>query len=89
MPVPPRVVIAGAGFGGLACGAGAPARAGRRPPRRPGSAANFFGIPHAVGLGSRIIVFVTWAWNHFFYDRPARLTVGPSADEPRLNTKEL
>jgi NADH dehydrogenase len=48
----------------------------------------FVHLMYLVGFRSRVIVFVTWAWNYFFYDRPVRLIVGQSADEPRITREE-
>lgn len=48
----------------------------------------FVHLMYLVGFRSRAIVFWTWAWNYFFYDRPVRLIVGPSADEPRITREE-
>ena len=44
----------------------------------------FVHLMYLVGFRSRVIVFFTWAWNYFFYDRPVRLIVGTSSDEPRI-----
>ena len=35
----------------------------------------FVHLMYLVGFRSRVIVFFTWAWNYFFYDRPVRLIV--------------
>ncbi len=32
----------------------------------------FVHLMYLVGFRSRVIVFFTWAWNYFFYDRPVR-----------------
>lgn len=48
----------------------------------------FVHLMYLVGFRSRVIVFVTWAFNYFFYDRPVRLIVGPSADEPHVTREE-
>lgn len=48
----------------------------------------FVHLMYLVGFRSRVIVFVTWAWNFFFWDRPVRLIVGPSADEQRITGEE-
>jgi len=44
----------------------------------------FVHLMYLVGFRSRVIVFFTWAWNYFFFDRPVRLIVGASSDEPRI-----
>lgn len=48
----------------------------------------FVHLLYLVGFRSRVIVFVTWAWNYFFYDRPVRLIVGHSGDEGRITGEE-
>jgi NADH dehydrogenase len=48
----------------------------------------FVHLLYLVGFRSRVIVFVTWAWNYFFYDRPVRLIVGHSADERGITSEE-
>ncbi|HEX6539071.1 MAG TPA: NAD(P)/FAD-dependent oxidoreductase [Candidatus Dormibacteraeota bacterium] len=48
----------------------------------------FVHLLYLIGFRSRVIVFVTWAWNYFFYDRPVRLIVGQSADERRITSEE-
>ena len=48
----------------------------------------FVHLMYLVGFRSRVIVFFTWAWNYFFFDRPVRLIVGTSSDEPRISGDE-
>lgn len=48
----------------------------------------FVHLLYLVGFRSRVIVFITWAFNYFFYDRPVRLIVGKSADERRITREE-
>ncbi|MBV8526683.1 MAG: NAD(P)/FAD-dependent oxidoreductase, partial [Candidatus Dormibacteraeota bacterium] len=48
----------------------------------------FVHLLYLVGFRSRIIVFVSWAFNYFFYDRPVRLIIGKSADERRITREE-
>ncbi|MGH7687271.1 MAG: NAD(P)/FAD-dependent oxidoreductase [Candidatus Dormibacteria bacterium] len=48
----------------------------------------FVHLLYLVGFRSRVIVFVSWAFNYFFYDRPVRLIVGQSADESRITREE-
>ena len=48
----------------------------------------FVHLLYLVGFRSRVIVFVSWAFNYFFYDRPVRLIVGKSADESRITREE-
>ncbi len=48
----------------------------------------FVHLLYLVGFRSRVIVFITWAFNYFFYDRPVRLIVGTSADERRITREE-
>ncbi|MFN2583059.1 MAG: NAD(P)/FAD-dependent oxidoreductase [Candidatus Dormibacteria bacterium] len=49
----------------------------------------FVHLMYLVGFRSKLIVFATWAWNYFFYDRPVRLIVGTSADVPRIRTEDM
>ena len=49
----------------------------------------FVHLMYLVGFRSRVIVFFTWAWNYFFYDRPVRLIVGTSSDEPRIRREDV
>ncbi|MGC4120301.1 MAG: NAD(P)/FAD-dependent oxidoreductase [Myxococcales bacterium] len=37
----------------------------------------FVHLMYLVGFGSRLLVFVQWAWNYFSYNRSARLITGP------------
>ena len=48
----------------------------------------FVHLLYLVGFRSRVIVFITWAFNYFFYDRPVRLIIGRSADERRITREE-
>ena len=48
----------------------------------------FVHLLYLVGFRSRAIVFVSWAFNYFFYDRPVRLIIGKSADERRITREE-
>lgn len=48
----------------------------------------FVHLLYLVGFRSRVIVFISWAFNYFFYDRPVRLIVGMSADERRITREE-
>ena len=48
----------------------------------------FVHLMYLVGFRSRVIVFFTWAWNYFFFDRPVRLILGTSSDEPRISGDE-
>jgi NADH dehydrogenase len=41
----------------------------------------FVHLLYLVGFRSRALALVSWAWNYFFWDRPVRLIVAPSADE--------
>ncbi|HEY3451403.1 MAG TPA: NAD(P)/FAD-dependent oxidoreductase [Myxococcales bacterium] len=38
----------------------------------------FVHLMYLVGFGSRLLVFVQWAWNYFTYNRSARLITGPN-----------
>jgi NADH:ubiquinone reductase (H+-translocating) len=41
----------------------------------------FVHLLYLVGFRSRALALWSWAWNYFFWDRPVRLIVSPSADE--------
>jgi NADH dehydrogenase len=41
----------------------------------------FVHLLYLVGFRSRALALVSWAWNYFFWDRPVRLIVAPSADD--------
>jgi NADH dehydrogenase len=41
----------------------------------------FVHLLYLVGFRSRALALWSWAWNYFFWDRPVRLIVAPSADE--------
>jgi NADH:ubiquinone reductase (H+-translocating) len=41
----------------------------------------FVHLLYLVGFRSRALALVSWAWNYFFWDRPVRLIVRPSADD--------
>ena len=41
----------------------------------------FVHLLYLVGFRSRALALVSWAWNYFFWDRPVRLIVTPSADD--------
>ena len=41
----------------------------------------FVHLLYLVGFRSRALALVSWAWNYFFWDRPVRLIVSPSADD--------
>ncbi len=38
----------------------------------------FVHLMYLVGFGSRLLVFVQWAWSYFTYNRSARLITGPT-----------
>src|SRR6202043_2810491 len=41
----------------------------------------FVHLLYLVGFRSSVLALVSWAWNYFFWDRPVRLIVAPSADD--------
>jgi NADH dehydrogenase len=41
----------------------------------------FVHLLYLVGFRNRALALVSWAWNYFFWDRPVRLIVTPSADD--------
>lgn len=41
----------------------------------------FIHLLYLVGFRSRALALWSWAWNYFFWDRPVRLIISPSADE--------
>ena len=41
----------------------------------------FIHLLYLVGFRNRALALWSWAWNYFFWDRPVRLIVSPSADE--------
>ena len=41
----------------------------------------FVHLLYLVGFRSRALALWSWGWNYFFWDRPVRLIVTPSADD--------
>lgn len=42
----------------------------------------FVHLLYLVGFRNRALALWSWAWNYFFWDRPVRLIIAPSADGP-------
>jgi len=40
----------------------------------------FIHLLYLVGFRNRVLALWSWAWNYFFWDRPVRLIIAPSAD---------
>ena len=40
----------------------------------------FVHLLYLVGFRNRALALWSWAWNYFFWDRPVRLIIAPSAD---------